>query len=459
MATTCEICKKKIAFWDIDYKTQGMSMHYQCREEFLREPEDDAEKQKKRAEPIEDKSKGIVTEEDKQPGPWSIAKSISSGDTSKYPAPGLEKIKKNISELTEKEKKDSVAWVPKKLKPLISMQVELAELPDIQNMSTNTDKDSTSGLKAGYALSLGLKEKEIFFFGGMQWLAVAMAYLLWTQMLFWIPPEVWDAMENQDGAGPIDYALTLWAFLCVGLAAFPIGIFSSCMGVTHFLHKQGRASTVAMCLKLSLPNAWRLWAFHWTDGWFTVKQIWSRIPGGENRTLAQILYQEALYYAWKVGISGVLPSMVIGKGMIESGKESVEFVKQNTKEIIKLRAAYSGNCWVLGILTYVAAFPIVFYLDDGTGIGNNIANIYLYIALPICFSVGVIMFFLRPIYLLNLCNLYSDYLKANNQTVELPDNPPRLMSALVVFAILCIAVLVVFYFREAIGLVDVLSTV
>ena len=459
MATTCEICKKKIAFWDIDYKTQGMSMHYQCREEFLREPEDDAGKQKKRAEPKEEKSKGIVTEDDQQAGPWSIAKSISSGVTKKDPAPELEKIKKNISELTEKEKKDSVAWVPKKLKPLISMQVELAELPDIQNMSTNTDKDSTSGLKAGYALSLGLKEKEIFFFGGMQWLAVAMAYLLWTQMLFWIPPEVWDAMENQDGAGPIDYALTLWAFLCVGLVAFPVGIFSSCMGVTHFLHKQGRASTVAMCLKLSLPNAWRLWAFHWTDGWFTVKQIWSRIPGGENRTLAQILYQEALYYAWKVGISGVLPSMVIGKGMIESGKESVEFVKQNTKEIIKLRAAYSGNCWVLGILTYFAAFPIVFYLDDGTGIGNNIANIYLYIALPICFSVGVIMFFLRPIYLLSLCNLYSDYLKANNKAIELPDNPPRAISALVVFAILCIAVLVVFYYREAIGLVDILSTI
>ena len=145
MATTCEICKKKIAFWDVDYKTQGMSMHYECREEFLK-PEGDAEKQKKRAEPKDQKSKGIVTEEDQQAGPWSIAKSISSGDTTKYPEPGLEKIKKNISELTEKEKKDSVAWVPNKLKPLITMQRELAELPDIQNMSTN--KDSASGLKA-----------------------------------------------------------------------------------------------------------------------------------------------------------------------------------------------------------------------------------------------------------------------------------------------------------------------
>ena len=457
MARTCEICKKKIAFWDVDYKTQGMSMHYQCREEFLREPEDDAGKQKKRAEP----------KEEKQAGPWTIAKSITAGKADEHPIREPEGPK-YLYELTEKEQEDLEAkqakWLPSGVSELLSMRRELAALPEIQKIPTHieTDPEVSAGFasKAGYALSLGLKEKEIFFFGGMQWLAVAIAYLLWTQMLFWIPPEVWEALSSEeDGAGPIDLALTLWAFICVGVAAFPIAIFSSCMGVTHFLHKQGRASTVAMCLKLSLPNAWRLWAFHWTDGWFTVKQIWSRIPGGENRTLAQILYQEALYYAWKVGIAGVLPSMVLGKGMIESGKESLAFVKQHTKEIVRLRASYSGYCWLLGILTYVAAFPIVFYLDDGTGIGNNIANIYLYIALPICFSVGVIMFFLRPIYLLNLCNLYSDYLKTNNITVELPDNPPRAISALVVFAILCIAVLVVFYYREAIGLVDILSTI
>ena len=400
-----------------------------------------------------------MPEEDRKPGPWSIAKSITSGEPETTNSPEPEKPK-TIAELTEKDKEDMDPWVPKIMKPVLTMRRELPALPDIQKKLTNKEteySDFTS--KAGYALSLGLKEKEIFFFGGMQWLAVALGYLLWTQMLFWIPPEVWNAIDTELDAEAINIALTLWAFLCVGLAAFPVGIFSCCMGVTHFLHKQGRISTVAMCLKLSLPNAWRLWAFHWTDGWITVKQILSRIPGEEKRTLAQILYQEALYNAWKVGISGVLPSMVIGKGMIESGKESVEFVKQNKKEIIKLRAAYSGNCWVLGILTYVAAFPIVIYFADGTGIGNNLANIYLYIALPFCFSVGVIMFFLRPIYLLNLCNLYSDYLKTNNITVELPDNPPRAISALVVFAILCVAALVIFYYREAIGLVDILSTI
>ena len=457
MAKTCEICKKKIAFWDVDHKTRGMSMHYQCKEEFLRELEDDAGKQKKRAEP----------KEEKQAGPWTIAKSITTGKADEHPIREPEGPK-YFYELTEKEQEDLEAkqakWLPSGVSELLSMQRELAALPEIQKIPKDIETDSeASGFasKAGYALSLGLKEKEIFFFGGMQWLAVAIAYLLWTQMLFWIPPEVWEALSSEDdGAGLIDLALTLWAFVCVGVAAFPIAIFSSCMGVTHFLHKQGRASTVAMCLKLSLPNAWPLWAFHWTDGWITVRQIMSRIPSDQDkRTLAQILYEEALYYAWKVGIAGVLPSMVLGKGMIESGKESIAFVRQHAKEIIKLRAAYSGYCWILGVLAYVAGIPLMMYLDDGTGMGNNIAMFYFYMAVPICFAVGLIMFFLRPIYLLSLCNLYSDYLKANNKTVELPDNPPRAISALVVFAILCIAVLVVFYFREAIGLAEILSTV
>ena len=39
MAGACQICNKKIAFWDLDYETHGMSMHYGCRQEFLEDPE------------------------------------------------------------------------------------------------------------------------------------------------------------------------------------------------------------------------------------------------------------------------------------------------------------------------------------------------------------------------------------------------------------------------------------
>ena len=35
--------------------------------------------------------------------------------------------------------------------------------------------------------------------------------------------------------------------ICVGLAAYPVGLFTGCMGATHFLHRQGKPSTVAAC--------------------------------------------------------------------------------------------------------------------------------------------------------------------------------------------------------------------
>ena len=58
---------------------------------------------------------------------------------------------------------------------------EIGEMPEMENLPKGNTKDFTS--KIGYALSLGLKEKEIFFFGLMQWIFVLLAYILWLQML------------------------------------------------------------------------------------------------------------------------------------------------------------------------------------------------------------------------------------------------------------------------------------
>ena len=175
-----------------------------------------------------------MPEEDRKPGPWSIAKSITSGEPETTNIPEPEKPE-TIAELTEKDKKDMDPWVPDVMKPLLSVRRELAALPDLQKKLANQEteySDFTS--KAGYALSLGLKEKEIFFFGGMQWLAVAIAYLLWTQMLFWIPPEVWEALSNQDGAGPIDYALTRLGFCVCGCSSFSYWYFFGLHGSDSF---------------------------------------------------------------------------------------------------------------------------------------------------------------------------------------------------------------------------------
>ena len=346
---------------------------------------------------------------------------------------------------------------------------ELKDLPEFSELPKGKLKDFTSRIR--YALSLGLKEKEIFFFGAMQWLSVVLAYFLWVQMLYWIPQPVWDYIgECIDGPGDADgctvaadIPLFLWGILCIFLAAFPIGILSSAMGTTHFLHKNGEESTVIKCLNAAFSNAFATWNFHFVDGYITVAQIIERLPDeNDRRTPAQIAASEALYYAWKLGIAGVIPSLVLGNGVIESGKNSIKFVKANFIEIAKLRAAYSSLCWIIGILAYVGAIITLIFMGDGiyafTG-GLGIAKIYLYMVIPIAVSVSVIMILLRPIYVLTICDMYSDYLSQNNETADLPNNPKNGKKAVILFIVICAIVALIAGFREQIGLTNTLSDI
>ncbi|WP_345685203.1 hypothetical protein [Novipirellula caenicola] len=71
--------------------------------------------------------------------------------------------------------------------------------------------------------------------------------------------------------------------------------------------------------------------FHWLDGWITVRQIFRRLPSKKNRTPpAQLAMQESLYYAWKLGVSGILPSIVTGNNLLQAGKNAALFVKRTS---------------------------------------------------------------------------------------------------------------------------------
>ena len=330
------------------------------------------------------------------------------------------------------------------------------------------DKKPEGGIKCfssriGYALSLGLKEKEIFVFGLLQWAAIGIAYLLWVQMLDWIPEEVWRSAAESDEGSIADIVLFAWSFVCVGVAAFPIGILTGCMGATHFLHKQGRESTVAMCLKLVLPHSWSLWIFHWIDGWITVNQILERLPGDDEKTAADKALSEALYYAWKLGIAGILPSIVTGNNLIRSAKNSIIFVKVNFLEVAKLRAGYSALCWIVGIGANIGTcffFAVTDIIPKGAGddLYKHVYTFYFWAVVPIMVALSVVMLLLRPIYVLSLCDLYSEHLNNRGEKVSLPENPPASISALVAFCILCIFLAIVFGYRDELGITDMLST-
>lgn len=318
------------------------------------------------------------------------------------------------------------------------------------------------GARVGYALSLGLKEKEIFVFGLLQWAAIGLAYLLWVQMLGWIPEEVWRSAADSNGGSVADLVLLAWSFFCVGLAAFPVGILTGCMGAAHLLHRQGRESTVAACLRLALPQSWALWSFHWIDGWITVNQIVERLPKKNDTTRPQQrALSEALYHAWKLGVVGVLPSIVADNGLVQSGKNSVGFVRDNFLEVATLRAGYSALCWIVGVGAYlgmILLLTVVEVVPPGGDVHAHVYTFYLWAAVPIVVSLAVVMLLLRPVFVLAVCDLYSDHLEAKGERVDLPENPPRSVSAVVAFGCLCLLLAVAYLYRGELGLTDMLST-
>ena len=336
------------------------------------------------------------------------------------------------------------------------------EIKNIPGIDKKPSGGITSfGSRIGYAISLAFREKEIITFVLLQWAAIGLGYLLWVQMLDWIPEEVWRTAAESDEGSIVDVILLVWSFVIVGLVAFPVGILTGCMGTVHFLHRQGRESTIAMCLKLVMPQSWSLWAFHWIDGWITVRQIMERLPRkNDRRTPAQKALSEALYYAWKVGVSGILPSIVTGNNLVASARRSIHFVKSNFLEVAKLRAGYSALCWIVGIGAYAGSFFFLSAVDVVPANGevySHMYTIYFWLGVPILIAVGVVMLVLRPIYVLALCDLYSDHLENRGFPVDLPENPPTAVSALVTFVVLCVLLGTAFLYRHELGIVDMLS--
>ncbi len=312
----------------------------------------------------------------------------------------------------------------------------------------------------GYAIKLTWQEKEIITFAFLQWVAVAAGYLLWIQMLAWIPPEVWKSTEGSDGGSPADWVLFAWSFVCVGLATFPIGIFSACMGAVHFLRKQGRDSSIAACLQMVLPRAWPIWVFQWADGWTTVNQILRRLPkkGEKDNSIVH----EALYYAWKLATVGILPGLVTGRGLVESCKGSIDLLRHKFVEVSALRVGYSALCWIIGIASYVGAIFLVMkygylIIPPGTDVSNRMYEFYLWMTLPILAAVAVVQLLLRPVYVIASCGIYSDYLNEQGQKIILPRPPAKSTSALVAFLLLTIAVTVVIVYRNELGITRLLS--
>ena len=337
------------------------------------------------------------------------------------------------------------------------------ELADFTEKEKRPDLDRgqfTGRIKS--ALALGLKEKEIFFFGLLQLLAIMVGYTIWLQVLNWIPQEIWDDAQycidqgKDDCTGLIDLSLYLWGLAVIVVVSFPIGILSCAIGTTHFLYTQKEESTVFKCLNAAFSNAWPIWKFHLIDSYITINRILERLPKeNDTRTPVEIALQEAMYYAWKVGTAGMIPNLILGNKVIASGESSIKFVKAKFREVAGLRAAYSSLCWIIAILAYIGAIllTMIFENELTTNTGTaEIGTFYIYMMIPICVATAVVVIVLRPIYILSICDIYSDYLKEKNEDVELPNNPSNGRSALITFIILGLVLIFLSSFGLELGL-------
>lgn len=339
--------------------------------------------------------------------------------------------------------------------PLANVRDEIAKLPGLRDHRTNWWA-GISGFRArmGRAFRIVVEEPEILVFAVLQWLVIAAGYVAWFQILHFLPDEP-AGMPSPTGAGggfgtifAMLFVGSVWTIAILVLVALPVGVLSAAMGAAHLLRRTGQVSTAGRCLGLALRQVLPLWTYHAIDGYITVNAVLARLPKRHrNRSTLEMIAQETLYFAWKLGCAGVLPAMISGHGLIESGRRSLAFVKAKLGELAVLRAGYGGLCWAIGALAYALSFIIVF--DYAHAIpkwmltGSELDSIVLLTGLPLMSALAIILIVLQPIYILAVCDLYADHLEEKGETLNLtPAEPlaqPVAMEAIVYLAVALLA--------------------
>ena len=266
-----------------------------------------------------------------------------------------------------------------------------------------------------YAIKLMMQEKEILLFAALQWLVVGLAYMMWTQVLDWIPDSVWAeaARESSERSAATDWAnlaIWGWSLLIIATAAYPLALLNASIVASHYLKSSGRLSTVPACLNLASKNLGRVWLFTALDALITVRAIADRLPSKKRRK--RTAAEEAAYYAWKIATIGVLPSLVSGKTFVDAANESVWLLEDQPVRTIGIRMGYSLLCWIIGVLAYAGAAVTLVMFGGPLGGENWVYHVYVLMGAPIFFAVGIVSL-IRPVFVLAISKLYTDVVPVN----------------------------------------------
>jgi hypothetical protein len=314
--------------------------------------------------------------------------------------------------------------------PLAGIRDEVAKMPELKQPRAGW-KEALVAFRDRFARTLQIlrEEPEILAFAVAQWFVILLGGVLWLSMLLLLPQD--NPIESKEelvtGIGFVITALVvggLWTLAVIILVALPVGVLSAAMGAAHLLRRSGEPSTASRCLSIAWAQMRNLWLYHAIDGYVTVNAVLSRFPKKNgNRSKLEMIAEELLYFAWKLACIGVLPAMICGHGLVESGKRSLGFVKAKLASLMILRAGYGGLCWAVGSTAYFLSFAIMFQfgadLVKWFGADSSWALTFVAFGLPILGTFAITLVVFQPIYILTVCDLYADHLAETGERLSL----------------------------------------
>ena len=305
-------------------------------------------------------------------------------------------------------------------------------------------------------------EPEILIFIFLQWVTICLGYLAWIQIMYWIPDSVWNAIGQTSDKNTSDTAFQLinlvligWSVFIIVLASYPIAICNAAMVAAHNLRVCGESFALIKSLTIATRHIGRLWMFTLIDNLITCSAILGRLPSKRRWTAVD----ELIYYSWKIATVAIVPALVNGRDFLGAGKDSIALFKAQPLRVIGLRLGYSGVCWIVGILTYIAAAFFVYKIGlFNTKQSAFIYHFYLIMALPLFITIGLITIVIRPFFLLGVAKIYSDVIDVKTETEldikQIPIFTDFLLSwKTLVFVFLLSQLLLVIFFGDRIGFV------
>jgi hypothetical protein len=113
-------------------------------------------------------------------------------------------------------------------------------------------------------------------------------------------------------------------------------------------------------------------------------------------------------------------------------------------------------CWIIGIAAYLGSIIYFIKFHGLFKSDHKIFTFYFWMGVPILSAAGVIELFVRPIFVIASCKLYSDYLKERGEATVFTHLPGKGVSAFITFLVLCCILFTIFVYREELGLMSIL---